>query len=227
MTNCLARGKALTIYDVFAGKFDEIGATPSRQSKVEPISSMQLRKLGVFQSAPGDFGRALSVMRAKGSTETEANGQNPPESRPVSWPSLISAEDKHCLAGAGQPQRGAICLYLSILGRVWIFDIPSEIPSFYVACGSLQANSHERFFQTLLSNPCTLGPSGYERPILSGKINKKRHFCACSIASVHAWLRRFIGYPLVGVLLARFATPAGDSDWFESEPYREIPGWYS
>jgi hypothetical protein len=106
MTNCLARGKALTIYDVFAGKFDEIGATPSRQSKVEPISSMQLRKLGVFQSAPGDFGRALSVMRAKGSTETEANGQNPPESRPVSWPSLISAEDKHCLAGAGAATKG-------------------------------------------------------------------------------------------------------------------------
>jgi hypothetical protein len=35
MTNCLAGGKALTIYDVFAGKFDEIGATPSRQSQYQ------------------------------------------------------------------------------------------------------------------------------------------------------------------------------------------------
>jgi hypothetical protein len=90
-----------------------------------------------------------------------------------------------------------------------------------------QANSRERFFQTLLSNPCTLGPSGYERPILSGKINKNRHFlrmfdsvCSRLVASFH-WLS--IGWRP----LARFATPAGDSDWFESEPYREIPGWYS
>ena len=43
-----------------------------------------------------------------------------------------------------------------------------------------------------------LQPSGYERPTLSGKINKNRHFCARSIAFVHVWLRCSIGHLLVG-----------------------------
>jgi hypothetical protein len=43
-----------------------------------------------------------------------------------------------------------------------------------------------------------LQPSGYERPTLPSKLNNNRHFRARSLASVHVWLWRIIGYLLVG-----------------------------
>jgi hypothetical protein len=56
-----------------------------------------------------------------------------------------------------------------------------------------------------------LQPSGYERPTLSGKISKNRHFCRRSCAFVHVWLRRFIGYLLVGCGLANLRPPIAAS----------------
>ena len=43
-----------------------------------------------------------------------------------------------------------------------------------------------------------LQPSGYERPNRAGKLSNNRYFCARSLTFVRVWLRRFIGYPLVG-----------------------------
>jgi hypothetical protein len=43
-----------------------------------------------------------------------------------------------------------------------------------------------------------LQPNGYERATFAGIINKYWHFCACSLTNVRVWLRRFIGYLLVG-----------------------------
>ena len=56
-----------------------------------------------------------------------------------------------------------------------------------------------------------LQPSGYERPTLSGKFSKNRHFCRRSCAFVHVWLRRFIGYLLVGCGLASLRPPIAAS----------------
>jgi hypothetical protein len=44
-----------------------------------------------------------------------------------------------------------------------------------------------------------LQPSGYERVGFTGKPNKYGHFCSCSGPLVHVWLRRSIGYSLVGI----------------------------
>ena len=43
-----------------------------------------------------------------------------------------------------------------------------------------------------------LQPSGYERPNRAGNLSNNRYFCARSLTFVRVWLRRFIGYPLVG-----------------------------
>jgi hypothetical protein len=42
-------------------------------------------------------------------------------------------------------------------------------------------------------------PSGYERATLPEIINKYRSFRARSLTNVRVWLRRFIGYLLVGL----------------------------
>ena len=58
-----------------------------------------------------------------------------------------------------------------------------------------------------------LQPSGYERATFTGKINKYWHFRARSLTNVRVWLRRFIGYLLVGceaALSARLARQAID-----------------
>src|ERR1700722_16625660 len=43
-----------------------------------------------------------------------------------------------------------------------------------------------------------LQPSGYERATLPGKVSVYWHFRAVSMMFVRDWLRRIIGYPLVG-----------------------------
>src|SRR4029077_20338135 len=49
-----------------------------------------------------------------------------------------------------------------------------------------------------------LQPSGYERATLPGKISDYWHFRAGSLRNVRVWLRRIIGYLLVGCVCSEF-----------------------
>ncbi len=58
-----------------------------------------------------------------------------------------------------------------------------------------------------MTEDLNLQPSGYERPTLTGKINDYWQFRARSLTNVRVWLRRIIGYLLVGSGSSLWAGP--------------------